>query len=79
VLLTGEVIINRKGQGRLRPLRAVTSKLRVRPLENYAETDRHVRIDSRDDWLESDGAEIWFEEPVRMKFLSSVKARYEIN
>lgn len=79
VLLTGEVIINREGKGRLRPLRAVTSELRVKPQENYAETDRHVRIDSRDDWLESDGAEIWFEEPVRMKFLSRVKASYEIN
>ncbi len=78
VLLSGDVTIKREGRGRLRPIRAVTSQLRIKPEEKYAETDRHVRIDSYGDWLESDGAEIWFQEPVRMKFLSRVKARYEV-
>ena len=78
VLLTGEVVIDRAGKGRLRPLRAVTSKLRVKLPEKFAETDRHVRIDSRNDWMESDGAEIWFEEPVRINFLSRVKGYYEV-
>ncbi len=79
VVLTGNVTINREGRGRSRPIRAVTSELRIKPEEKYAETDRHVRIDSYDDWLESHGAEIWFEEPVRMKFLSRVKASYEVD
>ena len=78
VLLTGEVVIERAGKGRLRPLRVVTTKLRVKPQEQYAETDQHVRIESRKDWMESDGAEIWFEEPARMKFHSRVKGYYEV-
>ena len=57
---------------------AVTDQLRVKPKESYAETDRHVKVTSQLDWLESDGMRIWFEDPIRIKFLSRVKARYEV-
>lgn len=79
VLLHGRVVIEREGREMIRPIRAVTSELRVKPKEDYAETDHHVRVDSAKNWLESDGMQIWFQEPVYIKLLSRVKARYEVN
>ena len=79
VLLQGEVIINRPESPKTRPLRIVTRDLRVFPDKDYAETDQHVEMFSRNHWMESVGAEVWFEEPIRIRFLSQVRGRHEIN
>jgi len=79
VLLQGEVVITRPEGPQTRALRIVTRDLRVYPDKDYAETDAHVELFSRDHWMESVGARVWFEEPVRIKFLSQVRGRHEIN
>ena len=73
VLLEGEVRIEREGSGTSRPMRIHTRDLRVQPLQDYAETDEKVRVDSDGDWLEAAGMQAWLRPPSRIKFLSQVK------
>jgi lipopolysaccharide export system protein LptC len=61
------------------PVQILTRDLRIQPDAKYAETDRHVEIFRQDDWMEADGAQVWFAEPGRIKFLSNVRGRYEVN
>jgi len=79
VLLEGDVVIVRQEGPGNRPLRILTESLRVRPNDDYAETDQFVQVFSRNDWLESEGAKVWLAQPVRIKFLSKVRGRYEVN
>ncbi len=79
VLLEGDVTIARQEGPENRPLRIVTQNLRLRPDDDYAETDQFVQVFSHNDWLESEGAKVWFAQPVRIKFLSKVRGRYEVN
>lgn len=78
ILLIGEVYIDRVAAPGVRPLQIKTRDLRVRPEENYAETDNHVRIRSENSEQTSVGMQAWLNKPVRMKFLSNVRGRYEI-
>ena len=79
LLLTGMVTIDREAGPNIRPMHIITSELRVRPNENYAETDQHVTIHSLYDEQESDGMQAWLEKPIRLKFSPNVRGRYEIN
>lgn len=79
VRLHGQVTINRAGDSVNRPVRILTSDLEVEPDREYAETAQHVEVYSNQDWVRSDGAQVWFSEPMRVKFLSNVRGRYEIN
>ncbi len=76
VLLSGDVLIERAGQGDIRPMRIVTRNLRVQPREDYAETDEKVRVVSNADWLNATGMQAWLRPPSRLKFLSQVKGYY---
>lgn len=76
VLLNGDVLIERAGDAKNRPVRIVTSNLRVQPREDYAETDEHVRVESHADWLDATGMQAWLRPPSRLKFLSQVKGYY---
>jgi len=78
VLLQGKVNIDRSAAPGIRPMHIITSDLRVQPKNNYAETDADARANSRDDWIESTGMQIWFAEPIRVKLLAKVRGRYEI-
>jgi len=78
VLLKGDVQIDREGSADLRPLSIRTESLRVRPDDDYAETDQPVTIVSRSDRIDSVGMQAWFAEPIRLKFLSNVRGRYEV-
>ena len=79
VLLEGDVTITREEAPGARGVRILTSDLRIQPDAHYAETDQHVEIFRQNDWMESDGAQVWFNEPGRIKFLSNVRGRYEVN
>jgi len=79
VLLNGEVKINRAGGPGVRPLQITTRNVRARPKENYAETDEKARVRSLNDVQTSVGMQAWLKKPVRIKFLSKVRGRYEIN
>jgi len=79
VLLNGAVKIDRVAAPGIRPVHIVTSNLRVRPKENYAETDEKARIRSLGDVQTSVGMQAWLDKPIRLKFLSKVRGHYEIN
>ena len=72
VLLSGEVLIERRGDARNRPMRILTRDLRVQPEQDYAETDEKVRVESESDWLNAVGMQAWLRPPSRLKFLSQV-------
>ena len=76
VLLTGEVAIDRAGDGENPPMRLRTRDLRVQPREDYAETDEKVRVETDTDWLDAVGMQAWLRPPSRLKFLSQVKGSY---
>lgn len=76
MLLTGEVLIDRAGDGDRPPTRIITRDLRVRPREDYAETDEKVRVETDRDWLEAVGMQAWLRPPSRLKFLSDVEGVY---
>ncbi len=79
VLLNGVVKIDRAAAPGIRPVHINTRDLRVRPKENYAETDEKVRVHSLGDIQTSVGMQAWLDEPIRLKFLSKVRGHYEIN
>lgn len=76
VELRGAVLIQRDGDGENRAMRIETRNLRVRPDEDYAETDEQVTVTSGSDWIDGVGMQAWFGPPSRIKFLSQVKGRY---
>ena len=79
VLLNGVVKIDRAAAPGIRPVHIATHNLRVRPKENYAETDEKVRVHSLGDVQTSTGMQAWLNEPIRLKFLSKVRGHYEIH
>jgi len=79
VVLEGAVTITREEAPGSQGVRILTRDLRIQPDTRYAETDQHVEIFRQNDWMESDGAQVWFTEPGRIKFLSNVRGRYEVN
>ena len=78
VLLQGEVQIDREADEGVRPVHILTRDLRVQPEQSFAETDRAVDARSGGDRVRSDGMQIWFDGPVRIKLLSNVRGRYEV-
>ena len=78
-LLHGRVTIDREAAEGIRPVHIVTKELTVKPKEKYAETDQPVEAHSQQDWMTSVGAQIWFEEPMKMNLLSRVRAHYAVN
>jgi lipopolysaccharide export system protein LptC len=76
VELLGAVLIERDGDAENRAMRIETRNLRVRPDEDYAETDEQVTVKSGSDWIDAVGMQAWFGPPSRIKFLSQVKGRY---
>lgn len=78
LLLKGRVVIDRTRTDKLRPLHIITRNLRLQPEQNYAETDEPVTITSEGSQLKSIGAQAWFSEPVKFKFLSNVRGQYAV-
>jgi lipopolysaccharide export system protein LptC len=76
LLLKGDVLIERAAGGTTRPIRMQTPELRVKPREDYAETDEKVRVVSNADRLDAVGMQAWFRPPSRIRFLSQVKGHY---
>lgn len=78
MLLEGQVRVDREGGPGSEPVHLATDRLRVQPKAEYAETDQPVRITSAANWIEAVGLQAWFGEPVRIKLLSNVRGRYEV-
>jgi lipopolysaccharide export system protein LptC len=77
--LNGQVIINRKAAKGIKQLRIETHNLRVRPKENYAESDEWAKLTSPPHWTEGIGIQMVFKKPISLKLLANVKSYYEIN
>ena len=76
VLLRGEVIIDRAAGTQSPPTTIVTRDLRIKPDEDYAETDQPVRVETDSDWLNAVGMRAWLRPPSRITFLSDVEGFY---
>lgn len=79
LLLTGRVLINRAQSKSAKPFNIRTSELRVSLSTNYAETDQWAEIKDPHNRTAGVGMKATFVEPVKLKFLSKVKGRYEVN
>ena len=79
LLLAGKVFISRDGINSDRPFKINTSNLYVQLSINYAETVEWGEIIDGQNRTEGVGMETTFVDPVRLKFLSKVKGRYEFN
>jgi lipopolysaccharide export system protein LptC len=79
VLLQGAVQIDREAADGVRPVHIATRDLRVQPEQSFAETDQPVDARSGSDRVRSDGMQIWLDGPVRIKLLSNVRGRYEVD
>lgn len=76
VLLPGQVNITRAAAPGIKPIHLVTSKVRIQPHQDYAQTDEQVRVRSGKDRIDAVGMHAWFGRSPRIKFLSDVKGYY---
>ncbi|MCU7958410.1 MAG: LPS export ABC transporter periplasmic protein LptC [gamma proteobacterium symbiont of Bathyaustriella thionipta] len=76
VLLKGDVLITRAASAAARGMKIVTRDMRLYPKKDYAEGDEKVRLSSNKDWLISNGFQLWFKKPMRLKLLKNVRGRY---
>ncbi len=79
LFLSGKVFISRKGTRKRRPFKINTSDLRVKLSVSYAETKRWAEIIDTPNRTAGIGMQATFKHPVKVKFLSRVKGRYEVN
>ena len=79
VLLLGRVFIDRDGTEEEAPMHLVTRDLRVQRQAEYAETDQPVSANSGSSQVQAVGMQAWLGEPMRIKLLSRVRGRYEVN
>lgn len=77
LFLNGKVFIVRKKEDENRKFKVNTSNLRVRPEENYAETDDWAELITPTDWVSGTGMKVFFKDPVYLELLSNVRSRYE--
>jgi lipopolysaccharide export system protein LptC len=77
VLLEGSVRITRRGDVHSRPIRILTSNLRVHPSEDYVEGDESVSLETPGHRVEAVGVRAWLREPSRIEFLSQVRGIHE--
>jgi len=77
--LIGNVNVSRDGAKNLRPFVLNSSEMRVKLSTSYAETRQWAEIIDAQNRTQGIGLQITFIEPVRIKFLSKVKGRYEFN
>lgn len=79
VVLRGQVLVDRVAGETTRPLHLQTQELHVQPRQNYAQTDRPVRVTSAEDWVTSDtGAHVWFGDALRVELLGRARSRVAV-
>lgn len=78
IYLNGDVVILRSEDKKGRNLRILTSNARVRPDQNYAETDEFVLMLSPPERISGTGAKVNFGEDVNIKILSQVRRKHEV-
>ncbi|KAF3977325.1 MAG: LPS export ABC transporter periplasmic protein LptC [Methylococcales symbiont of Iophon sp. n. MRB-2018] len=79
LLLAGKVFISRERTKKLKSFTINTAELKVYLSASYAETDQWIEIIDGPNRTEGIGLKTTFSYPVKVKFLSNVKGRYEVN
>lgn len=77
VFLEGPVLVLRDADRNGRTVRAETSNVRIKPDENYGETEDFVEIISPPDELSGIGMQVHFGKALRVTVLSSVRRKHE--
>ena len=77
LFLNGKVFIVREEDSGNRPMKVNTSNLRVKPDENYAETDERAELITPSDRVSGIGMKVFFKDPVYLELLSNVRSKYE--
>ena len=77
LFLNGKVFIDREKAPGYKRIKVITSNLRVKPEQNYAETDEWTELIMPPNRTTGTGMEANFSEPLRIKLLSGVRGRYE--
>ncbi len=78
LFLNGKVFIVREQAPGVRSVKVNTSNLKVRPKENYAETDEWAELITPPDWVSGTGMKVFFQKPVHLEFISNVRSKYEV-
>jgi len=80
IRMHGKVFIDRAAGVGMPPVQMKTHELLVKRNENYARTDRPVRITRGEaDWVTAEnGAQVWLEEKLRLKLLGRVQGEMMI-
>lgn len=76
VLLIGNVRVNREASASTRAMSLTTEELRLRPNDDYAETDKPVTIVSGKDITRAIGMRAYLKEG-RLQLLSSARGKYD--
>lgn len=76
VLLRGKVLITRK-DSKGDELKIVTSNVKYTPDKDYAETQEHLLMLSKDDTTSATGAEVTFEPVLKVNLLADVRRKHE--
>lgn len=77
VFLEGPVLVTREADRKGRTFRAETSNVRVKPDEDYGETEDFVQIVTPPDELSGIGMQVHFGKVLRVTVLSSVRRKHE--
>jgi lipopolysaccharide export system protein LptC len=78
IFLNGEVLVLRDANRDGRTMRIETRNARVRPDDNYAETDEDIRVISPPDYMTGTGAKLKFGDGIEYTVLANVRRKHEI-
>ena len=77
VFLNGKVFIDRAKAPGFKEIKIITSNLRVKPEQDYAETDEWADLIMLPGRTSGTGMEVTFSTPIHLKLLANVRGRYE--
>lgn len=78
IFLNGEVLVLRDANRDGRTMRIETRNARVRPDDNYAETDEDIRVISPPDYMTGTGAKLKFGDGIEYSVLANVRRKHEV-
>jgi lipopolysaccharide export system protein LptC len=76
LFLNGKVFISRDRAPGVRLVKLNTTNVRVRPKENYAETDEWAELIMPPDKVSGTGAKLYFADQIHLELLSNVRGEY---
>jgi lipopolysaccharide export system protein LptC len=78
IALNGDVLVLRDANRDGRTMRIETRNARVRPDDNYAETDEDIRVISPPDYMTGTGATMKFGDGIQYSVLANVRRKHEV-